>query len=412
MKTNSFIKAVALVALLAVLTVVLCIQSVLGFTYFAQREKPAWNVPLKTVSDGLSWQNGQYTFTQGAVLDERELWAMLINEQGEVIWQYHKPDTIPQQYTLTQVASFVRWYLKDYPVQTRIREDGLLVVGAPRGSTWKYMFESSAQSMDTLMIWLPCSFVLIIGMITGVSAGILRRWFVREQQARDEVRADWIHGISHDIRTPLSMIMGYADALEQEKALPVQQRKKAEVIRRQSQLIGQLVNDLNLTMRLDYHMQPLRKQKLHPAALLRQAVADSINSGSGIEDSFTLTIEPAVEAITLYADAFLLQRAFMNILSNCMRHHLQGGEICLEARLCQGQFVLSAQNSTDIQDTIRAQEQPIASDGGAAHGTGLKLVHQIAQVHGGTTKSRTEQQMFYFEMVIPYIRKNKNSCNE
>ena len=54
-------------------------------------------------------------------------YSVSVNEDGQVVWSIRKPADVPEQYSLTDVASFTRWYLGDYPVQCRIREDGLLV---------------------------------------------------------------------------------------------------------------------------------------------------------------------------------------------------------------------------------------------------------------------------------------------
>ena len=70
------------------------------------------------------------------VLDEDQLWAMLIGQDGEILWGYDLPEDLPERYSLTDVASFSRWYLQDYPVQVWVREDGLLrhlaALDAPR----------------------------------------------------------------------------------------------------------------------------------------------------------------------------------------------------------------------------------------------------------------------------------------
>ena len=84
------------------------------------------------------------------------------------------------------------------------------------------------------------------------------------------------------------MIMGYAGQLETAPDLPAPRREQAAVIRRQSQTLRELVNDLNLTMRLDYEMQPLRRGTLHPAALVRQVAADVLNGG--LEEKYALEV--------------------------------------------------------------------------------------------------------------------------
>ena len=49
---------------------------------------------------------------------------LLLDADGNVVWQWNKPDELPTHYTLGQVASFSRWYLMDYPVQSLARSSG------------------------------------------------------------------------------------------------------------------------------------------------------------------------------------------------------------------------------------------------------------------------------------------------
>ena len=72
---------------------------------------------------------------------------------------------------------------------------------------------------------------------------------------RDNARSNWIAGISHDIRTPLSIIMGYSDSLSDDEALSAENKKKAEIITKQSLKIKKMVEDLNLISFLEYDMQ-------------------------------------------------------------------------------------------------------------------------------------------------------------
>lgn len=146
----------------------------------------------------------------------------------------------------------------------------------------------------------------------------------------DAARSDWINGVSHDIRTPLSVVMGYAAQLEGTPGLPPEQKRQATAIRAQSQVIRDLVNDLNLTMRLDCAMQPLRKEPLRPEVFLRQIAADFLNGGMG--EGFDLDMElPAESLPQIEADPFLLRRAVNNLLTNCVRHNAPGCSIRLGA---------------------------------------------------------------------------------
>ena len=206
-------------------------------------------------------------------------WAMLVNEDGQVVWSIRKPADVPEQYSLTDVASFTRWYLSDYPVQSWVRDDGLLVAGAPKGSIWKHDMAMDIETLMQIPLWFGGIFLLALGCVLLLAYFVVRRWFRQAQQTRDAARSDWINGVSHDIRTPLSMVMGYAAQMEGAADLPPERRRQAGIIRAQSQAIRDLVNDLNLTMRLDCAMQALRKEPLQLEAFLRQIAADFLNGG-------------------------------------------------------------------------------------------------------------------------------------
>src|SRR5699024_12563505 len=58
-------------------------------------------------------------------------------------------------------------------------------------------------------------FLLALGCVLGLSYRAARYWFRQAQQARDAARSEWINGVSHDIRTPLSVGTGYAAQLKE-----------------------------------------------------------------------------------------------------------------------------------------------------------------------------------------------------
>ena len=184
------------------------------------------------------------------------------------------------------------------------------------------------------------------------------------------------------------MVMGYAAQMEGAADLPPERRKQAGIIRLQSQEIRDLVNDLNLTMRLDCAMQALRKEPLQVEAFLRQTAADFLNGGMGEGFDFEMDL-PSEPLPQIEADPFLLRRAVNNLLTNCVRHNAPGGSIRLGAR-AEGKSVVlfvaggAAAGIPSAADPTRQLE----ADGGAAHGTGLKLVRQIAEAHGGTVRFR------------------------
>lgn len=398
MRLRNLFRAALLLTAAVLLTLALMLAGIIGFAITEHRS--AWEPPIRSISDRLTLGEEGYVFDGGPLLEEKELWAMLIDEDGRVVWSENKPKEVPKHYELTDVAAFTQWYLADYPVTVWIRDDGLLVVGSPKNSQWKYPLSFSMDTVGKTPYFLLAILLLSLSAVLILSAALLRIWFRREQTEKDQARSDWINGISHDIRTPLSLVMGYANEIEKNKELPQTTRRQAGIIRNQSQTIKELVNDLNLTMRMDYEMQPLRKIQISPAAVVRQAAADLLNGG--LEDKYTLEVmlDETIQDVTLYADEVLIRRALRNLLSNCVLHNPQGCVIQIGARMQRKMCVLWVQNQTTGNDCF-GKRKKTEYDSFGAHGIGLKLVQQIARVHGGHTMFWVDCGWYRCEIWMP-----------
>lgn len=343
---------------------------------------------IEDFSDELTHTPGGYALTQQgeAALATYNLWAILLDEHGDVVWSAHQPADVPSHYTLAEVAGFTRWYLAEYPVRVWAKDDGLLVTGAPKGTVWKY--NAAYQRAELLLLPLTFLLILIATLLFG------RRSFRNEAARRNTARSRWIDGISHDIRTPLSLMMGYAGDMAADETLPAERRTQAAAMVNACTGVKTLVADLNLTMRLDYEMQPLRREEVSPAALLREVAAELLNSGLAAETALELTLAPGAEQICINADPVLLRRALMNLFQNALRHG--GGDApnrqitatLAPARRGGAVFTITNPCAGDaaalLPDLNATKTRPgIARDGSAAHGTGLRLVQQIAKAHHG-----------------------------
>lgn len=391
MRIKGLLRYALLLTLAALLLLALSLAGIVGYALYTAGRPNAAIVPIDSIDKALTLADGEYAFDGGELLDRQSLWAMLIDEGGDVIWSEDLPADVPEHYTINQVAAFSKWFLRDYPVNTRIRDDGLLVIGSPKGSVWKYNYNVSMNMFGPGLAWTGLTFALALLCVVGLSALLLRRWFHREQAARDSARSGWINGVSHDIRTPLSLVMGYAAELEGDEALPPRRREQAAVMLRQSETIKELVSDLNLTMRLDYDMEPLRMETVSPAALARQAAADLINRG--LDSRYTLTPDiPDGETETLRADPALILRALSNLLNNCVQHNPKGCEIRLSVARDRRYWRLAVESVATEEGEPEAPES--SGLGEPPHGTGLKLVGQIARAHRGRATFETGQGRF------------------
>ena len=357
-------------------------------------------------------------------------WAMLLDDGGAVIWSETLPKELNHSYTIPEVASFSRWYLRDYPVMVYRNDYGLLVAGLPIGSMTRFDFYMDNDILQVLMsgfvplLLLDAGIVLLVCLLLGWRGARPLRELAKgiallaegkpvrldeggataelaeklnqtsrhlQHQAkliarRDMARTNWIAGVSHDIRTPLSLIMGYAEQLEH--MADAEQRDKAAAICIQSQKIKTLIEDLNLTSKLQYNAQPLRIREVQVGPMLRRCVADFCN---GVDDTYGigLSISEVVERLTLRLDIELMTRAVDNLLNNSVRHNPNGCNITIYAHVRNDSFVLEIRD-TGVgypADVLRCLTSPEAqSSSHAPHILGLHLVRQIVESHGGTVQ--------------------------
>ena len=107
------------------------------------------NTFLKTVSAFSNYDGGSILFG--------------IDDNGNVKWEYQLPDKLNRHYSASDIASFSRWYLDDYPVFCWSEDYGLFVTGLTKGSLWKYNYNSSPAVLKgpgyaaPVTYWMPFS---------------------------------------------------------------------------------------------------------------------------------------------------------------------------------------------------------------------------------------------------------------
>ena len=365
-------------------------------------------------------------------LNRNQIWAVLLDASGRCIWEASLPEEIPTQYTIQDVAVFSKGYLQDYPVFVRNMDNGLLVLGYPKDSFMKLtgnyfpirairvfpLFVTGILAIDILLLFLVYYFSKrriskntepIMASIKALSAGkpvdlsvqgelseiadsVNQAFQVLSRQ--NQARANWISGVSHDIRTPLSMIMGYAQRIAGDHGASGNIQQEAEIIRAQSAKIKDLVQDLNLVSQLEYEMQPLHKEPVRLSKLLRSYAADLPNAGISEKHSIEVEISPEAETAVIDCDARLISRAIGNLVQNSINHNPQGCHISLSLDcISENVSITVADNGMGLSaEKLRElEEKPHYMEStderlDLRHGLGLLLVRQIAVAHGGEFK--------------------------
>ncbi|WP_320920554.1 sensor histidine kinase [Eisenbergiella porci] len=419
-------------------------------------EKTMGNFPISTFSEHISMQNGELTADSEAMelLQREAAWAMILNDAGTVIWEKNLPEELPRTFTVPETALFSKWYLHDYPVTIWIREEGLLVVGFRPGAVFKYNISASTDYIRLVLAGAVAAFSINLllmlylfirntrrieramrpilagiqalsqgksckleegGELAEINAGINKAgaYLIK----KDNTRAEWIRGISHDIRTPLSMILGYASEIEDTSDLPENIRKQAGVICRQSEKLENIVTDLNLTTKLEYSMQPIQKQSLDPVELVRQVVSEIINTGLSEQYDINVSEERSGGKAIISVDKPLLQRMLGNLIQNCIVHNPAGCKIivsvCIRDTECSFMVTDSGHGISEAYLKRLNNDENVSSTqkqtGEVEHGLGLKIVRQIVRAHQGVILfSEVHPHGLSVEIKLPIADKNFN----
>ena len=358
-------------------------------------------------------------------------WAMVLDDTGNIRWSYALPDALNHTYTTGEVAGFARWYLDDYPVFCWAEDYGLFVIGLARGSLWKCSIYTSPEYILSLAKTIPLGFGLLLLLaaiccfllswqgakrLETVASGLdalaegqtvqlptegfagelaekLNRTSAQLQARnellarRDDARTQWIAGVSHDIRTPLALILGWAEQLQRDATLPAAARQKAGGICTQCEKIRSLIEDLNLTSKLQYGAQPLRSRPTQAGPFLRRVVAAFCENPLAARCTLDCSITPAVETAILHADAALLTRALENVLQNAVRHNAGPITLAFHADADETTLHLTIQDDgTGYPQSVLAVLNGEPEGENAPHILGLHVVEQIINAHGGSVQ--------------------------
>ena len=356
-----------------------------GIAVFTDNDK--YMNSMAAYSHGIVKQDSGYVAGTDIIekMDKLNAFSFLIGDDGKIIWSYNKPDDIPDKYTIKDVAAFSRWYLEDYPVYSWIRDDGLLVVGYKKGSVWKYNFEMGQKTMSTEITFFPYILLANLLVLILLPAWITRKWALDKEKKRSE----WIAGISHDIRTPLSVVLGNAE--------------RGSVTEKQCLRIKELVNNLNTENKLETGTGSWNRQQIKLARLIRDIVIDHINVS---EDKYTfeLDIDSSLEDFSIRADESLIRRMFENILSNSVRHNPEGCAVSITMKPVNKKkvrIVVTDNGRGTDEDTLKNLNKKIRPDYLPEHGLGLRVTRQIAGKYKYRLQYKSEAGSFFeTELVI------------
>lgn len=217
-------------------------------------------------------------------------------------------------------------------------------------------------------------------------------------QASQQAQRDFIANVSHDLKTPITSVRGWSQAmLDGVVDTPAEQTHAASIIHNEAARMARMVNQLLIVARLDSGQLQLHKSRINLGDIL-----------TDVQRSLTLTAQEKQVQLTLdllpvppiWGDPDRLTQVFSNLVENAITHTAAGGRVHLLARRHGEQAVEGIVQDTGVgiarEQLPRIFERFYQADIGRSRsdqqgsGLGLTIVKELVEAHGGVVQVHSE----------------------
>ncbi|NFN19605.1 HAMP domain-containing histidine kinase [Clostridium botulinum] len=446
--TGNFIITIVAVV---ILVVIINIFTILGM-YVFQLATNQDNIALKDSPETFVRNFEQYMYEEegtltlskegNELLEKSGAWIQVLNDYGEEISSINMPKGVPKKYTPFDIVnnykyreiSYVNFMLEkdlsighvniifalpnnkveritvSYSMDTIINQIKILVVltliiDAIIALIFGYLFSRKltkpmGEIVNNVDVLAKGNYGLCTkerGIYKDVFANIndlasvLRRNEI-ERKELDSMREEWLANITHDIKTPLASIQGYAEIIsDKEYEFSKEEiQDYTEIIYSKSKYIKELVDELNLSTRLKNNALTLNKHNTNLVLLLRNIIIDILNDSRYENRDIEFTSN--IDVIEKEVDTILFKRALTNLIFNAVVHNKEDVSIKVELKKVDRITVIIKDNGNGIstEDLKHIFDRYYrGTNTGEAHkgsGLGMAISKEIINNHGGDIK--------------------------
>ena len=281
-----------------------------------------------------------------------------------------------------------------------------------------YVFTYPYWEINFTMTGYPLTFVTLLAvalMVSAMTTQIKRQERLRLETEREAMRADLLRAMSHDIRTPLTSIVGNTAAVLEDRGALSQEQKRALLrdVNEDAQWLIRMVENILSITRIRGGADKLATEYEAAEEVLGAA---AVKFGKRFAQ-VGVSVEAPEEVLLVPMDATLIEQVLLNLLENAVIH---GG--ASHVRLCvardgeSARFTVSDNGCGISREKLAAlfdaapSEPRGGSDGKRNMGIGLSVCRAIVKAHGGTMAAETGTDGARVWFRLP-LKEEKTACN-
>lgn len=298
----------------------------------------------------------------------------------------------------------------------------LTSLGADRfdleGNTLQSLIEKVNFGNVTLLFFLILLIVLLLVApyvvgVTWFSASVVKRFRELEKQREEEQKEEerkrylMISDIVHDLKTPMTTVSGYAQALSDGMVKEGSEQEYLDAIKAKTGRMNEIVSMLFDYVKLDSQGYSITKTKTDLCELVRECVADHYTDmeNSGCEPE----VDIPEEEIIIDADRMQFGRVINNLITNAIRHNPDGTDIGIFIRtdgdekrvlVADSGVPIDKETADELFEAFVTGDRSRGSSGGT--GLGLFISHKICEMHGYTIRLVQSEDLLRYSIGNKY----------